>query len=463
MLYGTRLKSYERSLSNHLAALAIAACLWPVWVWHLRRLLDGTDEPWGVAPLLIILAALFRQAGQTPDGAAPEKPAAPGTGDLLAAAIPLGIYGLSYHVVPPLVRGILGGSALSVPLSRLLRNRRFDPAVWGLLMLSLPAVASLQFYAGYPLRVAVARGAGMLLRLSGTGVHAAGAALRWGDRFVDVDGPCSGIKSLWTGALLVCLLAYGRRLRTAQVALFSAAAFGVVLLGNICRAAALFHLEVGTLPFARPWLHTGIGLVVFAGVALAIWGLSHLFPATAPRRHCAESPGSAPPSVPGGIMVGTLAVLCLVAALLPLAVPKRAAPAKPDVDWPETFEGRPLVRGEDRIPAGDAFPGSLAQFSDGTRQILFKAVSRPSRRVHPAADCYRGSGWRIHPAPLHIDGDGRHWSAFDASRQGRTVQVRELVTDSDGKSWSTISAWYWSAVFDRTRPPWTVIVVATPL
>ena len=46
-------------------------------------------------------------------------------------------------------------------------------------MLSLPVLATLQFYAGYPMRDVVAHGAAFLLGWTGAQVEAVGASLTW--------------------------------------------------------------------------------------------------------------------------------------------------------------------------------------------------------------------------------------------------------------------------------------------
>jgi hypothetical protein len=71
------------------------------------------------------------------------------------------------------------------------------PGVVMLLSLALPWVATLQFVAGYPLRVVVAMGAEKVLRLMGVLVTREGTDLWYEGVAVGVDAPCSGIRMLW--------------------------------------------------------------------------------------------------------------------------------------------------------------------------------------------------------------------------------------------------------------------------
>src|SRR5262245_8451285 len=61
--------------------------------------------------------------------------------------------------------------------------------------------------------------------------------------------------------------------------------------------------------------------------------------------------------------------------------------------WPSTFEGRslrelPLSEREERFGAG--FPGRIARFTDGQRELIIRWVAAPTRQLHSAADCFRG-------------------------------------------------------------------------
>jgi hypothetical protein len=152
---------------------------------------------------------------------------------------------------------------------------------------------------------------------------------------------------------------------------------------------------------------------------------------------------------------------CALAGLVPFLVP-RTVPA-PDAfpGWPATFEGRPLV--ERPLGARDAafardFPGRVGRFDDGARQLVLRYVTRATRRLHPASDCFRGSGYAVRPLPLRRDARGRDWSCFAASRAGEDLRVCEGIEDGSGRSWSDPSSWYWSAL-GAEGPWWAVRVV----
>src|SRR5688500_6271051 len=100
----------------------------------------------------------------------------------------------------------------------------------------------------------------------------------------------------------------------------------------------------------------------------------------------------------------SFAVACLLAALVPFAAPTPVANAHSDFPgWPETFEGRslrvlPLSEIEQRFAL--SFPGRIGRFSDGQRELIVRWISTPTRKLHPAADCFKGSGYSVKPLPL---------------------------------------------------------------
>jgi hypothetical protein len=166
---------------------------------------------------------------------------------------------------------------------------------------------------------------------------------------------------------------------------------------------------------------------------------------------------------------GVRLVLCaaVVAAIAPFAggsaddTPRGAAAALPP--WPLEFQGRaltrvPLAASERRFLAG--FPGDVARFSDGERDIILRGVTQPTRRLHPADDCYRAWGHEVGAPTIRADRDGVRWRCFTARKDGREHRVCEHVRDAEGAQWSDVSSWYWAATLDRTAGPWLVTTVS---
>ena len=161
------------------------------------------------------------------------------------------------------------------------------------------------------------------------------------------------------------------------------------------------------------------------------------------------------------------AVVCLLAFIAPFVFSSSRNEAK-DVNanlagWQKTFEGRELrqldltVR-EKRF--GEDFPGKVARFTDGQREIIIRYVTEPTRMLHPASDCFKGVGYSITPLPLRVDESGNKWGAFRAARGADNLKVYERIYDERGQSWTDVSAWYWAAVTGRTNGAWWAVTVA---
>ncbi|HJY75874.1 MAG TPA: hypothetical protein VKE95_04545 [Burkholderiales bacterium] len=156
-------------------------------------------------------------------------------------------------------------------------------------------------------------------------------------------------------------------------------------------------------------------------------------------------------------------VACAIAAGAPL-VPAPQAPAVSGFPgWPAEFDGRTLQR----LPLSplearfaDNFPGRIGRFSDGEREVILRWVAHDTRRLHPAADCFKASGYALTHQPMEVDAHGVRWTHFLARRGETTVSVRERMYDADGRSFSDVSAWYWAAFWGRSRGPWWAVTVA---
>jgi hypothetical protein len=131
--------------------------------------------------------------------------------------------------------------------------------------------------------------------------------------------------------------------------------------------------------------------------------------------------------------------------------------------WPTHYEGRALTAmalTQREVAFVRDFPGRVRRFSDGRREIIIRWVGAPTRRLHSAADCFRGSGYSIIPMPVRRDAGGAAMGCFRAGHGADDLTVCEIIRDQKGESWPDVSAWYWSAVFGSSPAPWWSFVVA---
>ena len=170
--------------------------------------------------------------------------------------------------------------------------------------------------------------------------------------------------------------------------------------------------------------------------------------------------------------LGGLSLAIALAACCPLLAPRiqgesreHAVPA-----WPHEFDGKPLVSvnlGEDERRLLGSFPGAVARFSDGERELLMRWVTQPTRRLHPAEDCYRGWGFEVSQSRVRADRDGSRWRCFTATRvhsaENQAREVCEQIRDREGGFFTDVSSWYWAATMGRSVGPWLSVSVAAPL
>jgi hypothetical protein len=161
-------------------------------------------------------------------------------------------------------------------------------------------------------------------------------------------------------------------------------------------------------------------------------------------------------------------VALLLAAALPLFMPRHEAQAAtPHVEWPREWDGRELrplatTAVEQRFAA--RFPGAIARFSDGERVLVLRRVRQPTRMLHPAADCFRGLGYRIEQARLERDPRQRLWRCFEAQAgDGQRLRVCERITADDGTAFVDPSSWFWAAALGRSTGPWQAVTLVEVL
>ena len=239
-----------------------ALALWPHWAWAARRLADGSDDPLGLAALGVLACAVGRLAPTLRPAAAPLWAGLAAAGVLASTAAHLG-------AAPALFSLLLAVLALAAALAAFLPAHTPRWPLFGLALLAMPVLASLQFYAGHPLRLVTAQLSAWLLVAVGHDVQLSGTALNINGNLVIVDAPCSGVQMLWFAYFCACTWAWHLRLPDRVFARRLAGVGAIVLAGNVLRNSVLVALEAGAPPVSEH-LHEGVGLVVLAGVCAAV-------------------------------------------------------------------------------------------------------------------------------------------------------------------------------------------------
>jgi exosortase/archaeosortase family protein len=235
--------------------------LWPLWRWAAARVVDGSDDPLGLAALAVLACVVLRLE--------PRLRASPKPAWLLAAmggtlAATLAAFGL-----PPLVGALLAALAMAAGLRSFLPSGQALLPMAGLAVLALPVVSSLQFYAGYPLRVVTAQLSTGLLQLAGLAAERSGSAMLVQGRLIIVDAPCSGVQMVWMAYFCACTVAAFSELRDRQLLARLPWVGGLVLAGNVLRNSVLVALEAQQDHVSEA-VHQGVGLLVLLLVCSAV-------------------------------------------------------------------------------------------------------------------------------------------------------------------------------------------------
>jgi hypothetical protein len=121
----------------------------------------------------------------------------------------------------------------------------------------------------------------------------------------------------------------------------------------------------------------------------------------------------------------------------------------------------PLAAREQRFSR--QFPGHIARFADNRHEWIVRVMDMPTRMLHPADDCFKGLGYKVTPARVHVDQRGENWRCFTASGKGKNLNVCERIFDAKGGHWTDASSWYWSALLEEAQheggPWWAVTKV----
>jgi exosortase/archaeosortase family protein len=445
----------------------LGAAMWPHILWMAQRMFDGSDDPFGVAALAALAYVGWRHRGHLRH--------APRPAWFFIALVLMTMASATWHALPPLFSTLLALLGFTVGMLALLPGGVACAPVLGLATLSLPLMASLQFYAGYPLRLMAAEFSRWLL-MPGYRIERDGVALRVDGQLVLVDAACSGAQLVWLGYFTACATALLTGCGNTRFLRRLPVVGGMVLIGNVLRNAVLIALQADGQPVAA-WLHEGIGLLTLATVCAIIFRLM--------QNRKSDSSFSSLPSWERSQGRGNfLARPHLLATLLLPACAfwnvtdiwnarhETAAAPKTDiaVEWPAAWQGhalRPLALSDVERRFAQSFPGKLARLTNGRDMLIWRHVTRPTRMLHPAADCYRALGWRIRDEQLEQVKTARQdkrWRCFVAERGNENaLRVCEHIEDSKGQDFTDASAWYWAAITGQSVGPWQAVTVAHSL
>lgn len=465
----------EKSLALTVLAATLVAFL-PVLSWLWQRTFDASDEPWGLVALITIAVYGICRREKLPGW----------TSALLSnsriPAILMVAFAVSQFFCPMLVRAALCMSIVACFMAAAAGSgSKMRLSHFALLILSLPLLPSLQFFFGYPLRVAVAHTVAVLVGVSGVTVD--GTGLLYHGSLVAIDAPCAGLRMLWTSVYLALAVSCFKGYSNRQTVLISMIAVAASYVGNVMRAGSLVYgfylaslapaqLVVQNHGFKEfPYFHDVIGVCSFLIVIGVVLIFAARIKAPSSPMEPVISEKTEPrfvrlPALPGHrqVLLYLLAVcLAVVISCMNVFVQELSVANADEFNgWPKTFEGQviyPLSMSDWELKFAQNFPGRIAKFSDGNDQILMRWIKHETRQLHSLKDCLRGAGYAVSEQGLALRSGGERWASFAAAKPGSVLAVRERITDSKGGSWTDVSEWYWAALTGKTRGPWLSVSV----
>ena len=123
--------------------------------------------------------------------------------------------------------------------------------------------------------------------------------------------------------------------------------------------------------------------------------------------------------------------------------------------FPAQFQGmRQLELSPDESRFAQDFPGRIAKFEQAGKQYVVRFITQPTRMLHPAADCFRASGFSIKPLTRCIAPQADATACFIAESNDQELLVSESIRDAHGREFNDVSAWYWATQTGATQGPW---------
>ncbi|RLC88341.1 MAG: exosortase O [Chloroflexi bacterium] len=315
------------------------------------------------------------------------------------------------------------------------RWREGLPAALLLLIGALPFGEHLQTFVGYPARIFTAA----LVRdgLAGAGVASVGVdtILVLENGVSQVDVPCSGVKSLWTGALFLIAATWIERRRLNLRWLLTALAFAALLLAaNVARVGVLVVVgQVAGWETVAEMIHVPLGVLGFVVACAAVVVLLRLQPV-------ARGSDCQPDLTRPAWLAPALAAVILAMALVYTPRPQTGlAQAAPTWEFPAGLVTEPMPLRPDEIEwltRGGANSATRLRFEwrDITGSMIL-ITSNTWRAQHWPERCFEVYG-------LSLDDSRTYLVAPD-------FPVRFLSL-SDGEGHSLASAAYWFQSAGRT-------------
>ena len=328
----------------------------------------------------------------------------------------------------------------------------------------LPFGEHMETFIGYPLRLITAGIASQGLGALGNPNVGVDTILIFESGFSQVDSPCSGVKSLWTGGLFLLAATWIERRPVNRRWLLVAVTFiGLLLAANLARVIILVLIgQIAGWRLLAEMLHVPLGVIGFVAACGAAMGLLRWS-----GDPSAESASGHPAAAPRPRWLApALAVLLLGLVLLYSPRPQPAAAASFEWEFPAELvvQAWPLTPNEmNWLSAEGSLPVSATrlrfEWRDLHGSLLFIASDTWRAHHHPER-CFTVYGLEVLESQLHlVNADfPLRWLTLNKARDPRPLYSAGYWLQSAQRVTDDYSVRIWDDMAPQPQP-WVLVTV----
>jgi hypothetical protein len=292
--------------------LLVALGAWPSVMWTGRRLIDSAGDRIGIVALCALMLALWH--------ARPRFDRPPRVALLCIAATLVFATNLAPDALPDalpdVLRALIAVFAVIVALASVADRDETVAPYAGMLVLALPLMASIDFHAGYALRIATAESSRWLLSQTGWEVARVGSTVTVDGHFVQVAATSSGAPLAWLGAFIACVVAWMLRVPSVALVMRLPLIAVATLVVNIARNTLLIAADASQVRMTDAML---AAIDLSAGAVVATVAALMLVKARRPKRDDVRGMyATLFPIRPAASLRIALIAMLVIAASLPL-------------------------------------------------------------------------------------------------------------------------------------------------
>ena len=347
-----------------------------------------------------------------------------------------------------------------------------DPRRWRqgfpaalLLVGVLPFGEHMETFLGYPLRLLTARIVSQGLAALGNPNVGVDTILIFESGFSQVDSPCSGVKSLWTGGLFLLAATWIDRKPINRRWLLAAIIFVALLVAaNLARVAML--VLVGQLAgwgLLAEMLHVPLGVIGFAAACAAAIGLLR-WSGDSPSTGRSSGDPAAPPRPRW--LAPALAILLLGLALLYTPRPSPAAAASFRWGFPGELVVEQWALNPDEVDwlsAQGSLPVSAERWRFAFRGLhgsLLFIASDTWRAHHRPERCFTVYGLEVMESRLHLAEPDfpLRWLTLNTTGDRRPLYSAGYWLQSEERVTDDYSVRIWDDMAPQPQP-WVLVTV----